>query len=64
MKALRKEDLSLHRYIKDFALRDFVEKEEAAELELLPDISCDGSYVYQIATHQLCTPNSDIFPLP
>lgn len=64
MKILRKEDLSLHRYIKDFALRDFVEKEEQASLELLPDLSCDGSYIYQAIESQSCIADSDMFPLP
>ena len=47
MKNLRKEDLSLYRYIKDTALRDFVEKEEFVPLELMSELSCLGSYVYQ-----------------
>ncbi len=47
MKNLRKEDLSLYRYIKDTVLRDFVEKEELIPLELLTELSCNGSYVYQ-----------------
>ena len=56
MKRLRKEDLSLFRYIKDTVLRDFVEKEELVPLELISDISCQGSYVYQSI--------SEIDPLP
>jgi hypothetical protein len=64
MKILRKEDLSLHRYIKDFALRDFVEKEEQSSLELLPDLSCEGSYIYQTMESQLCIADSEMFPLP
>ena len=47
MKNLRKEDLSLYRYIKDTALREFVEKEEGVPLELMTELSCTGSYVYQ-----------------
>jgi len=47
MKRLRKEDLSLYRYIKDTVLRDFMEKDELVPLEIIPDISCQGSYVYQ-----------------
>lgn len=47
MKRLRKEDLSLFRYIKDTVLREFVEKEELVPLELISEISCQGSYVYQ-----------------
>ncbi len=47
MKNLRKEDLSLYRYIKDTVLRDFIEKEEMVPLQLLTELSCNGSYVYQ-----------------
>lgn len=47
MKNLRKEDLSLYRYIKDIALRDFVEKDELVSLEFMSELSCLGSYVYQ-----------------
>lgn len=47
MKNLRKEDLSLYRYLKDTVLREFVEKEEMVPLELLTELSCHGSYVYQ-----------------
>ncbi len=64
MRRLRKEDLSLYRYIKDTVLRPFIELEEMAQLELLPDISCDGSYVYKALTHQQCVPDTEIVPLP
>ena len=64
MRRLRKEDLSLHRYIKDTALRQFVELEESASLTLIPDISCTGSYVYKADTCQVCTPDSELIPLP
>jgi len=47
MQRIRQENLSLHRYIKDTVLRDFVEKDEMVPLKLLSDISCTGSYVYQ-----------------
>ncbi len=47
MKNIRKEDLSLYRYIKDTVLRTFVEKEDMAVLEIMPELSCAGSYVYQ-----------------
>ena len=47
MRQLRKEDLSLFRYIKDTVLRDFVEKEEMVPLELISELSCDGGYVYE-----------------
>ena len=64
MKRLRKEDLSLHRYIKDTALRQFVEFEEMARLIPVPKVSCEGSYVYKAVTKQVCVSDSDISPLP
>jgi hypothetical protein len=64
MRRLRKEDLSLHRYIKDTVLRPYVELEELATLELMPDVSCEGSYVYRASTSQVCEPDSDIVPYP
>lgn len=64
MKQLRKEDMSLYRYIKDVALVDFVEKEEMASLEIMPEICSSGVYVYQTLTDQVCVPDSDLFPKP
>ena len=64
MKILRKEDLSLHRYIKDFALRDFVEKEEQASLELLRDMCYDGLYVYQTIESSSYIPDPEMSPSP
>lgn len=58
MKRLRKEDLSLYRYIKDTVLREFVEKEELAPLELISELTCQDSYVYQAEI------DSDIIPSP
>jgi len=56
MKNLRKEDLSLYRYIKDTVLRDFIEKEEMVPLELLTELSCQGSYVYQAKSVAIPSP--------
>lgn len=47
MNRLRKETTSLHRYIKDTVLREFVESEQSVELEIIKDISYDNSFVYQ-----------------
>ena len=58
MKRLRKEDLSLYRYIKDTVLRDFIEKDEMIPLELISELSCQGSYVYQAVV------DADIIPSP
>ncbi len=56
MKNLRKEDLSLYRHIKDTALRDFIEKDELVPLELMPELTCEGSYVYQAMSELLPSP--------
>lgn len=56
MKQLRKEDLSLYRYIKDTVLRDFIEKDEMIPLEFMTELSCTGSYVYQASTDTRPTP--------
>lgn len=47
MRRIRKEDLSLFRYIKDTVLRDFIEKEEMVPLKLMSELSCEDGYVYQ-----------------
>lgn len=57
MKQLRKEDLSLHTYIKDTVLREFVEVEEMVELKLMRDLTCSDSYVYQALTDMVPRPN-------
>jgi hypothetical protein len=47
MKALRKEDLSLHHYIKNNALQDFIEEEKNVLLSYVDEESSPGSYVYE-----------------
>ena len=47
MKNLRKEDLSLYLHIKDVILRDFREKEEYVQLQLMPELCGVNSYVYE-----------------
>lgn len=47
MRILRKEDLSLHFYIKNIILRDFVETEETAELRLISDVYLNDYYAYE-----------------
>jgi len=56
MKALRLEDLSLHRYIKNNALQDFIEEEKNILLSYVIEESSSGSYIYQA--------QSDMLPLP
>lgn len=50
MKLLRKEDLSLYHYIKDIVLSNFVETEELATTQLLPEMCGSSSYVYECLT--------------
>jgi len=56
MKRLRKEDLSLFRYIKDTVLREFIEKEEMVPLKLMPELSCEDGYVYQAFSDMIPSP--------
>ena len=58
MKALRKEDLSLHHYIKNNALQDFVEEEKNILLSYVDEESSPGSYVYQAESNMLPSPTS------
>jgi len=74
MKALRKEDLSLHHYIKNNILQPFIEEEKNIALSYLDDQSVPGSsYVYGLESNMqpspisrgrglvyLDTPNSEI----
>lgn len=50
MRSLRKEDLSLYYYIKDTVLIDFVEKEELADLALMPEMCGINSFVYECSS--------------
>jgi hypothetical protein len=56
MQSLRKEDLSLSHHIKHTALRDFIEKEEQVPLQLMSNMSCTGTYVYEAITSTLPSP--------
>jgi len=59
MKSLRKEDLSLHHYIKNNALQDFLESEVNIPLGYLDDQSVPGSsYVYGLETDMIPSPIS------
>lgn len=59
MKALRREDLSLHHYIKNNPLQDFIEKEENISLSYLSsESSPPTSYVYQAQSTMLPLPTS------
>jgi hypothetical protein len=58
MKALRKEDLSLHHYIKNNGLQDFVEEEKNISLSFMDDLSGVGSYVYESKSNMQPLPTS------
>jgi len=47
MKRLRKEDLSLHHYLRYNVLDEYIETDVSVPLTYLPDISSTGSHVYQ-----------------
>ena len=59
MKALRREDVSLHHYIRNHVLSDFIEEETSIPLKYVNDESCSPvSYVYQVQTDMLPLPTS------
>lgn len=58
MKTLRKEDLSLHHYLRYAVLSDFVETETRAPVQYLPDFSTEGSYVYEVISTRSPSPTS------
>ncbi|MHA2220183.1 MAG: hypothetical protein ACXACY_30240 [Candidatus Hodarchaeales archaeon] len=56
MKRLRKEDLSLHHYIRFNVLNEFIETISGAELTYLSDISTADSYVYEVESTRVPSP--------
>jgi len=58
MKKFRKEDLSLHHYIRYNVLNEYVETDTEAPLEYLPDVSTTGSYVYEVQSSRFPPPTS------
>jgi len=58
MKNLRREDLSLHHYLKNYALSDFIETETSVSLSYLKDMSDSSSYVYEASSNMDPLPNS------
>lgn len=56
MSVLRKSDLSLYLYLKDTVLNNFVELEEYIPLQLMPELSDSGSYVYEALTEMSPSP--------
>lgn len=58
MRNLRKEDLSVYYYLKDFVLSDFIEIEYQVSLDYLDEVSAPNcsSYVYEAQTEMLPNP--------
>ena len=57
MKRLRKEDLSLHHFIRYSILNEYIEEESNVSLEYLPDISEPTSMVYEADSNMIPLPN-------
>ncbi len=58
MKKLRKEDLSLHHYVRYNILTEYLETDYVVPLEYKPDLSSTNSVVYQASSMQLPSPTS------
>ena len=58
MKRLRKEDLSLHHYIRFNILDEYIEEDVGVPLTFLPDISSVDSRVYQAESTRFPLPNA------
>ena len=58
MKKLRKEDLSLHHYIRSNVLDEFIETDTDIPLTYLPDVSTSDSMVYEATSGRTPSPTS------
>jgi len=58
MKKFRKEDLSLHHYLRFNVLNEFIEQDVNAPLTFLSDVSTSGSMVYQAISLKTPSPTS------
>jgi len=58
MKKFRKEDLSLHHYLRFNVLNEFVETDTDVPLVYLPDISTTESFVYEAQSSRIPSPTS------
>lgn len=58
MERLRKEDLSLHHYIKNGVLASFIETETKISLDFIEDESTSSSYVYEAVSVMAPSPTS------
>jgi len=58
MKKFRKEDLSLHHYLRYNVLDEYIETDTNVSLTYLPDISSAGSQVYEAESNRLPPPIS------
>ena len=58
MKQLRKEDLSLHHFIRFSVLNEYIEEDVNVPLEYLPDVSISDSMVYQAVSSRTPSPTN------
>ena len=58
MKNLRREDLSIHHFVRFNILNEYIETDSNVALSFLPDVSTTGSYVYQADSNRFPPPNS------
>lgn len=58
MKKLRKEDLSIHHFIRYRILSEYLETDSDVPLVFLPDVSTTDSYVYEAQSDRYPAPNS------
>jgi len=58
MEALRKEDLSLHHYLRFNVLNKYIETDVDVELEYVDELSSTGSYVYEANSTRMPIPTS------
>jgi hypothetical protein len=58
MKQFRKEDLSLHHFLRFSVLAEYAETDYTVPLEFVPDASTTGSYVYQAVSARIPSPIS------
>lgn len=58
MKKLRKEDLSLHHFIRFNVLDEFIETDTDIPLTFLPDVSTSDSFVYEATSSRTPSPTS------
>lgn len=58
MRKFRKEDLSIHHYLRFNVLNEYIEEEFDASLSYLDSVSTTGSYVYEAVSDRIPSPTS------